>query len=178
MILVTVFVLVMTVSVMAATPTEPSVEKDNSARTVTVSGSVSDCSDNQQVVILVIKSTASLSSLSESDVAYIDQAPVGNDGKYTFNFAIDKSKGDGFVVYIGGTDVSSTKSASFSFAGGAGDINGDSKVNLDDYMVVINAFGSVSGVDEEYNPKADLKADGKINLDDYMVVINNFGNVY
>lgn len=173
-----VFVLVTAVTVTAATVSEPTVTPDKSDRSVSVSGKVTGAEEEQQVVILVIKSTANLSSLSDSDIAYIDQVPAKEDGSYSFEFGIDESKGNAFSVYVGGTSCSSPASASFSFGGGPGDIDGNNKVNFDDYMIVINAFGTVKG-DEKYDDRADIKnGDEKINFDDYMVIINNFGNVY
>ena len=55
-----------------------------------------------------------------------------------------------------------------------GDINGDSKVNLQDVFQVALAFGA-RPADSKWNSDADINGDGKINLRDFYAVISNFG---
>ncbi len=52
-----------------------------------------------------------------------------------------------------------------------GDINGDGKVNLLDYIVLFENFGKTSNFDT----RADINKDGKVNLLDYIVLFENFG---
>ena len=177
--LVLVLVMMLSMTTFAASISAPAAEANKDARTVKVSGTVSDAAENQQVVILALKSTANLNSVSDADIAYIDQIAADSDGKYEFNFAIDESKGDKFTAYIGGTGVAKPQSASINLGkGGAGDVNDDDVVNVFDYQIVVNAFDSVAG-EERYNEQADI-ADpiGSINVFDYQIVVNNFDNVY
>jgi hypothetical protein len=51
-----------------------------------------------------------------------------------------------------------------------GDINGDGIVNIQDYVLLSNAFGT-------NNSSADLNSDGIVNLQDYVILSNNFGKV-
>lgn len=53
-----------------------------------------------------------------------------------------------------------------------GDFNGDGKVNIFDYNVVLANFGKSGPVG--FSP-ADLNADGKVNLFDYNMILNYFG---
>jgi hypothetical protein len=49
-----------------------------------------------------------------------------------------------------------------------GDINGDGMVNILDYTLLSNAFGTT-------NPASDLNSDGTVNILDYTILSNNFG---
>lgn len=173
--LVLVLVMMMSVTTFAAGISTPAADADKDARTVEVSGTVADAVANQQVVILVLKSTANLQSVSDADIAYVDQIAADADGKFNFNFAIDESKGDKFTAYIGGTGVAAPQSASINLGkGGAGDCDESGKVDFDDYMIIINNYNKTSNFDV----RADLDASGKVDFDDYMIVINNYNKVY
>ena len=52
-----------------------------------------------------------------------------------------------------------------------GDINGDSKVDMLDVLMIARDFGKTSGFD----PKVDLNNDGAIDLFDIMIVVRNWG---
>jgi hypothetical protein len=52
-----------------------------------------------------------------------------------------------------------------------GDINGDRVINLQDYILLNNAFGTA-------NSASDINADGVVNIQDYVILSNNFGKVY
>ena len=145
---------------------------DKEHRTVKVEGNVTNAEDNQQVVILVLKSGKSLTSFGDDDIAYVDQ--IEADGGYEFNFGIDASKGDRFTAYIGGSAVAQPKSFSISLSeSGPGDCTGpdgkpDDAVNILDYDLVIGAFGTKEG-QPGYDPRADIdeKMDKMININDY-----------
>ena len=176
--LVLVLVMMMSMTTFAASISAPTADADKDARTVKVSGTVSGAVENQQVVILVLKSTANLSSVSDADIAYVDQIAAGADGKFEFNFAIDSSKGDKFTAYIGGTGVTAPQSVAINLGkGGPGDCNEDAMVNIMDYDIVIGAFGTKAG-DKSFDERADLEADSMINIKDYDIIIGNFGNSY
>jgi pectate lyase len=49
-----------------------------------------------------------------------------------------------------------------------GDINGDGFVNILDYTLLSNVFGTA-------NPQADLNSDGTVNILDFTILSNNFG---
>jgi hypothetical protein len=49
-----------------------------------------------------------------------------------------------------------------------GDINNDGVVNIQDYVLLSNAFGT-------NNSSADLNKDGIVNIQDYVILSNNFG---
>jgi hypothetical protein len=51
-----------------------------------------------------------------------------------------------------------------------GDINKDHVVNIQDYTLLSNAFGTT-------NPAADVNSDGVVNVQDYILLSNNFGKV-
>ena len=86
--LVLVLVMMLSMTTFAASISTPAADADKDARTVKVSGTVADAVANQQVVILVLKSTANLQSVSDADIAYVDQIAAGTDGKFEFNWVI------------------------------------------------------------------------------------------
>lgn len=51
-----------------------------------------------------------------------------------------------------------------------GDINADNAVNIQDYILLSNAFGNAN-----YDARADLDSSGTINIQDYQILSNNFG---
>lgn len=173
-----VLVMLMSMSAFAAEIAAPAITADKNAKTADVEVTVTDPAAEQYVTILVVKNSANLASVSESDIAYVDQAKAA-DGKVTFKLGVDTAKfGEKFTVYVGGTGVAAPKSAALSFsAGGPGDADGDGKVNIKDYNIIIKAFNTVSGA-TGFDERADLNGDGKVNIQDYNIVIKNFNKTY
>jgi len=58
-----------------------------------------------------------------------------------------------------------------------GDINGDQLVDINDLIIVAQAFGSYEG-HPRWNPEADLSRDGVIDIDDGVLTVMNFGKHY
>ncbi len=174
-----VMVMLFTVSAFAASVSTLTTEIDKDNRTVKVSGTVSEPVEGQQATIMILKGNVDLSSLTDDDIAYIDQVPVSG-GKYEFNAAIAADKGDSFTVYVGGSDIAAPKPQRFSFTSlskGPGDCNGDGVVNLKDYMIVLSSYNTSSS-DANFDPMADLNGDNVINLKDYMEVLSNYNKSY
>lgn len=166
-------------SAFAAEISEPVVTPDKEAKTATVSVEVSDPAKEQYVTVLVVKNGVKLASVSESDIAYVDQV-AAVDGKAEFKLGVDTEKfGEKFTVYVGGTGVSApvSQALSFSKANNPGDADGDNIVNIRDYNAVIDAFGSSKG-DENYNENVDFDGNDVVNILDYGVVIDAFGTIY
>ncbi|TVQ75390.1 MAG: hypothetical protein EA380_10965 [Phycisphaeraceae bacterium] len=70
-------------------------------------------------------------------------------------------------IYQGdGTDCTSNPTSNLC----AGDINGDNKTNLDDFIVLAGNFGGVGA-----RPQGDLNCDGAVNLDDFIILAGDFG---
>ena len=55
-----------------------------------------------------------------------------------------------------------------------GDINGDNKVNFDDFAIFAAAYGTQTG-NPNFNAKADLNNDGKVNFDDFAIFASKYG---
>mgnify|MGYP000035217111 CR=1 FL=1 len=60
---------------------------------------------------------------------------------------------------------------------GAGDINGDQKVDIRDIAITAYAFGSYPG-HSRWDPLADINGDGRVNIRDIAFVAYNYGNTY
>jgi photosystem II stability/assembly factor-like uncharacterized protein len=56
----------------------------------------------------------------------------------------------------------------------AGDINDDNVVDLNDFGLLAEAFGSAAG-STNWNPNADLNCDGVVDLNDFSLLATNFG---
>jgi parallel beta-helix repeat protein len=57
------------------------------------------------------------------------------------------------------------------------DVNFDRRINMDDLMIVVNAFGAYSG-HPRWNSIADINLDGRVSMGDIIEVVTNFGKVY
>jgi cytochrome c553 len=55
-----------------------------------------------------------------------------------------------------------------------GDLNGDGKINIDDFVMFAAAYGTHLE-DTNFNSKADLNHDGKINIDDFVMFAAVYG---
>jgi hypothetical protein len=55
-----------------------------------------------------------------------------------------------------------------------GDVDGNGKVDMNDIMAAIQAFGSFSG-QPRYDPNADFNGDGRIDMRDILTIALNFG---
>ena len=58
-----------------------------------------------------------------------------------------------------------------------GDINGDSKVDIKDLVLVIKHYATLPGY-PLWNPNADINCDGKVDIKDLVLVIKHFGEHY
>lgn len=168
--LATALVLGLSCGVFAASIELDNPEVDAAERTVVLSGTVEDPAANQQVTIVVLKSSASLSNMTDSDIVYLNQIPVGEGNTFTDSFAIAADKGDMFTAYIGGTEVATVTSKLINLGDAKpGDLNGDGKVSMEDYNLVIANYGQKSS-------EGDANGDGEVTLIDYNIVIDNYGN--
>lgn len=57
------------------------------------------------------------------------------------------------------------------------DVNFDRRINMDDLMIIVNAFGAYPG-HPRWNPIADITLDGRVSMGDIIEVVTNFGKVY
>jgi hypothetical protein len=57
------------------------------------------------------------------------------------------------------------------------DVNFDRRINMDDLIIVVNAFGAYSG-HPRWNPIADINLDGRVSMGDIIEIVTNFGKVY
>ena len=192
-----VLLMMFSMTTFAAELSAPSAEIDKDAKTVEISGTVTNAAEDQQVVILVVKSSvANLGSVSDSDIAYIDQVAANADGSYTiptFGIDTDKMETEKFTAYIGGTGVSAPKPVSVDLgAGNPGDCAGlseaeggpgpDGEVGLADYVFIISNYKkSVYNDDPKVQAQlmiADFDENKEIGLGDYVTVISNYKKVY
>jgi parallel beta-helix repeat protein len=58
-----------------------------------------------------------------------------------------------------------------------GDINGDGKVNLQDLVLLANAYSSKPG-DAKWNPNADIDGNGIVGLTDLVIMAQHYGQQY
>ncbi|MDR3687836.1 MAG: protease pro-enzyme activation domain-containing protein [Fimbriimonas sp.] len=57
-----------------------------------------------------------------------------------------------------------------------GDVNGDNRVSIADYRLIVAAYGSTSS-DLNWNPRADLNGDGVVDAKDVAIYYRNYGRI-
>ncbi|MEW6609970.1 MAG: dockerin type I domain-containing protein, partial [bacterium] len=91
-------------------------------------------------------------------------------GTYTLQadtFGVSPATITGIIVYPG----TKTQVATLTLLNG--DSNNDGVVDIEDFMVLRNAYLSIIG-DERWNKEADYNGDERINIDDAMILRNSF----
>ncbi len=166
--LATALVMVLSMGVFAASISLNTPVTDVATREVTLSGRVEEPAANQQVTVVVLKSTASLSSMTDGDIVYLDQVATAADNSFSVSMKIGAEKGDSFTAYIGGTQVATVSSQSVNLGSAKpGDVTGDGVVDLEDYNTVLKNFGKVTS-------EGDANGDGRVDIDDYNLVLAYF----
>lgn len=83
--------------------------------TITISGSVTDPANGQNVTVLVVDGNAALNSFTASDVVFMTQVTPTN-GAYEVSFTMPQEKRTGtYDIYVGGTEVSTPAGTSYTF---------------------------------------------------------------
>ena len=101
--------------------------------------------------------------ISDADPATItDPTNPDSDGDGVSDGEEDVNGDGSFSPELGETDPNSA-------AGVQGDLDGDSDVDYDDYLIFRTAYGSCSG-DENFLPGADLDSDGCVTINDYRIL--------
>lgn len=104
-----------TLNISAASQTAPEfsantqVAYDDSTNTVTISGSVNNYVENQQVTILAIPSTMDLEEIDLSAAAYVKQIPATN-GTFTAEFTVPDYFTTTMAIYLSGTGIGTPSS--------------------------------------------------------------------
>lgn len=116
-----------------------------------------------------------------SNIAYIDQKTAEGAGETTtVDFTVYPGKlesGKTYKVYLSsndGTLNTLTEKGSFSYYASytLGDANGDTKINVNDAMAVINHIVGKDILNGNNLLAADATGDGKVNINDAMEIIN------
>ena len=55
-----------------------------------------------------------------------------------------------------------------------GDANDDNTVDIADFGILVNAYGTVTG-DKNYDPAADFTCDGSVDIADFGILVNSYG---
>jgi hypothetical protein len=122
--------------------------------------------------------------------AYVSSIAIGtqqvslNSAGKTVNTFVWNTTGFGYGNYTTWAYVQpvqgETNTASNNFTGAVvqltipGDINGDFKVNLQDLVLLANAYESYHG-DARWNPNADIDGNGVVGLTDLVTIAMNYG---
>jgi len=94
-----------------------------------------------------------------------------------FNFRINTSKKTSSMVvdniFIESNGGNSKIPIKFEIIARIGDLNNDGRTNIDDFKIMLDAFGSKVG-DANYNDLADFNSDDRINLEDLVIFAKNY----
>lgn len=149
---------------------------------VTLSGS----STPQSTVTVLTNGTRGVSTQAKTDGTFRITIAGLERGVYTFQvYAVDsasrKSESFSSTLTLGsasvntisdiklkfGESTSSATSTPTSITGGRVDFNGDNKINLVDFSILLSSWG-------KNNPDVDLNKDGTVNLADFSILLFNW----
>ena len=133
--------------------------------------------DGSYYIVLLVKKGANLSSLSDSDIYYIDQKTAsGTSVSFTVYPTLPESGNIDFDLYIttnaggGATVASGTLSYGEEGSGGIlGDVNNDGSVNAKDRAYLARAVALWEGYTVDVKT-ADLNNDGVVNAKDRAIL--------
>ena len=91
-------------------------------------------------------------------------------GSYTLTVQGSKWLKEAITVDASGGDVSN---ANISLPGGDADSN--NVIDIADFGLLVNAYGSVQGANTAYNTAADFNCDGTVDIADFGILVNNYG---
>jgi hypothetical protein len=76
-----------------------------------------------------------------------------------------------------------TNTGNSNLTGGAvtvtipGDVDGNGRVNMNDIVSILKAFGSTPG-QPNWNPNCDIDGEGRVDMSDVVIAVSNFGQHY
>lgn len=127
----------------------------------------------KQYLLLVLSGE---SAPTEDNIAYIDQAAAGEDGKVSFNAYPSALTSGTYRVYIvgGSRAFSAGPAATFQVDQKytLGDVNADDKINIKDVAEVLNHIVKNKTLTGNAFSAADVVTDGVINIKDTAKILN------
>lgn len=126
--------------------------------------------------IIVTQSIGPNESLSV-DVTWYEDTTTEN-GNWTISLRADPIGTAGGEVYdadAANNQVNSPNKVKIS--SWAMDINGDGKIDIKDLVLLIKAYGTVTGK-PRWNANADVNRDGKVDIKDLVLLIKNYGKIF
>lgn len=127
----------------------------------------------KQYLLLVLSGTG---APTEGNIAYIDQAAAGEDGKVSFNAYPSALTSDTYRVYIvgGSRAFSAGPAATFQVDQKykTGDANGNGTVEIDDALAILNHIVKRAELQGANRLAADVVPDGEITIDDALKILN------
>ena len=127
----------------------------------------------KQYLLLVLSGE---SAPTEDNIAYIDQAAAGEDGKVSFNAYPSALTAGTYRVYIvgGSRAFSAGPAATFQVDQKytLGDVNADDKINIKDVAEVLNHIVKNKTLTGNAFSAADVVTDGVINIKDTAKILN------
>ena len=141
----------------------------------TVSGVITleGCTQPAQLVLFLFVSATKWYSFTRT-------LTLASDGSYSFSdippdFYHVTVKGSRWLAVVADAD-NRQGNATLSVTLPAGDINGDNSVDVLDFGLLVNAYGSrASDPNSGYNAAVDLNGDGVVDVLDFGLLVNNYG---
>lgn len=157
----------------AITPTTDGDKTGYYANAVRMGVEATGLQSGKQYLLLVLSGEG---APTEGNIAYIDQAAAGENGKVSFNAYPSALTTGTYRVYIvgGGRAFSAGPAATFQVDQKytLGDVNADDKINIKDVAEVLNHIVKNKTLTGNAFSAADVVTDGVINIKDTAKILN------
>lgn len=157
----------------AITPTTDGDKTGYYANAVRMGVEATGLESGKQYLLLVLSGEG---APTEGNIAYIDQAAAGEDGKVSFNAYPSALTSGTYRVYIvgGSRAFSAGPAATFQVDQKytLGDVNADDKINIKDVAEVLNHIVKNKTLTGNAFSAADVVTDGVINIKDTAKILN------
>lgn len=148
----------------------------DSENTVSLECEIVNPSDNQQITVLVAKFVDE--EIDYDDIVYINQFDY--DDTFTLTFPIDADDNSGYVLGVGGSDISEIMQSLLNTVSATlrGDADGDNEITASDATAILRNVANIELMtDDTLKENSDADTDGNITASDATAVLRDVANI-
>ena len=123
----------------------------------------------ERYLLCVMKNDNLADIFTSKNIVYIDQATADNEGNVKFEYNIENEEENIIVKLYGRRKAEDIENVSYNYL--LGDVNGDGKVSLLDYGLVLAHVKRTKLLTGEQLERADVNGDKKVSLLDYGLIL-------